>query len=65
MNLAKFLSILVLITTTVTQTMNTEFKDVHTVIRTRRSIRRYKPISLPMNILKNCKFDNILLIIYR
>jgi len=57
MNLAKFLSILVLITTTLTQTMNTEVKDVHTVIRTRRSIRRYKPIPIPMSILKQIVYD--------
>jgi nitroreductase len=59
MNLAKFFKCLFFSTILIltNSVMNSETKDVHTIIRTRRSIRRYKPLPIPMDILKQIVSD--------
>jgi nitroreductase len=59
MNLAKFFKYLFFSTILIltNSVMNSETKDVHIIIRTRRSIRRYKPLPIPMDILKQIVSD--------
>lgn len=64
MNLAKFYNFLVFIFLGVTinlfpqmSTKQTIKNDVHTIIRTRRSVRRFKQIPVPLEILKQIVYD--------
>ncbi len=58
MSLQKLFKILVsIILLLITIQMNAEIKDVHTIIRTRRSIRRYKQTPVPFEILKQIVYD--------